>query len=115
MENTFVNELIRYEQQLRILHWQTRSYARHKAYGDAYVSISELMDTFVELYMGKYGRVEVTTPIELKNIKQLNVVDFLKEATSFLSNMNIEDTDILNVRDEILGEFKKLMYLLTLK
>ena len=44
-------------QQIKLLHWQTKSYARHKAYDDIYHSLGDLVDKFVEMYMGKYGRV----------------------------------------------------------
>jgi len=42
MEN-IVDHLISYQQQFRILHWQTKSYARHKAYGEFYDSFGDLM------------------------------------------------------------------------
>ena len=37
--------LLSFLDQLKIYHWQTRSYAEHKALGKAYDEISELMDT----------------------------------------------------------------------
>jgi len=56
------------EQQMRIFHWQTKSYARHQAFGMIYGQLGDLIDSFVEAYMGKYGRVQVSEPIELDNI-----------------------------------------------
>ena len=40
-------------------------------------------------------------------------IAFLLSLSNMLSPSN--DTDLLNIRDEMLGEFNKLKYLLTLK
>ena len=66
MEN-IVDHLISYQQQFRILHWQTKSYARHKAYGEFYDSFGELMDEFIETHMGKYGRIKTGGKIEISH------------------------------------------------
>ena len=47
MEN-IVDHFISYQQQFRILHWQTKSFARHKAYGKFYDTFGDLMDKFIE-------------------------------------------------------------------
>jgi hypothetical protein len=73
--------------------------------------------------MGKYGRIELNeenSKLELKNMKNLSINDYLKEFCSFLIGLTEEfdskdDSDILNIRDEVLGEINKLKYLLTLK
>ena len=54
--DSIINGLLRIQQQLRILHWQTKSYARHKAYGKTYDELGDLIDEFMEVQMGKYGR-----------------------------------------------------------
>jgi hypothetical protein len=111
-------KMVQMEQQLRILHWQTKSYARHQAFGNTYAALGDLIDSFVEAYMGKYGRVKVSNPVELRNID--NDVDLLiEEYVEFLGSITEQlepaDTDLLNIRDEILGLMNKLKYLLTLK
>jgi DNA-binding ferritin-like protein len=121
MEKPVVN-LIKLQNQLRILHWQTESYAQHKALGKAYENLDGLIDELVEVYQGKRGRIKYTTPIELNlvNIDEISIMDVLEEFVSYLSssfNDYIEegDTDLLNIRDTILGEVNRLKYLLTLK
>ena len=49
--------LVAIQTQLRFFHWQTKSYARHQAYGGTYDAMDGLIDNFVEVLMGKYGRV----------------------------------------------------------
>jgi hypothetical protein len=114
-----VDHLISYQQQFRILHWQTKSYARHKAYGDFYDSFSGLMDDFIETHMGKYGRVKTGGKIEISNMNDVQIKDYLEEIEQFLIELSEEyderkDSDLLNIRDEMLASVNKLKYLLTL-
>lgn len=114
-----VMQLVQMEQQMRIFHWQTKSHARHKAFGKVYSNLGDLIDTFAEAWMGKNGRVRVSGPIELQNlggdVEQIvdGYIETLVGMTDVLDPQR--DTDLLNIRDEILGEFNKLKYLLTLK
>lgn len=115
--------MMNFQQQMRILHWQTTSFARHNAYGGIYDSLDDLIDKFVEVCMGKYGRIELNDDIsslELKNMKDLSINNYLNEFVDFLLDLTQEfddkkDTDVLNIRDEVLAEVNKLKYLLTLK
>lgn len=116
-----ISPLIQFQQQLRIFHWQTSSFAEHEAYGKTYETMDDLIDTFVETYMGRFGRSvpNLTFHILLQPLSSDDVVD--KTLTSFkdyLKNMDAEisgETDLLNIRDEMLGAVHKLNYLLTLK
>jgi DNA-binding ferritin-like protein len=109
--------------QLRIFHWQTESYAQHKAFGNAYESLSDLLDRLVEVHQGKYGRIAYTSPagLEISNSEDLNAQDILTEVADYLTtNFNeihdsVKDSDCLNIRDEMVAEINKLKYLLTLK
>jgi hypothetical protein len=114
-----VMQLVQMEQQMRIFHWQTKSYARHKAFGKIYSNLGDLIDTFAEAWMGRNGRVRVTGPIELQDIggDVESIVDgYIDTLISMTDTLDPQrDTDLLNIRDEILGEFNRLKYLLTLK
>jgi hypothetical protein len=109
--------LIQLEQQMRVLHWQTKSYARHNAYGQIYDALGDLIDKFAEVGMGKYGRFELDS-IPLKNLDDLQLDSYLDVIIKGLQSFDQEfqsDTDLLNLRDEMLAEVNKLKYLLTLK
>lgn len=111
---------VQLQQQFRILHWETKSYARHKAYGDIYGSLDDLVDTFMETYMGKYGRPKFDSiNIELMSMKNVKINDLINNGIDFLNGLSNEltdkDTDLLNIRDEMVGELNKLKYLLTLE
>ena len=122
MEKIILN-LIKLQNQLRINHWQTESYAQHKAFGKAYENLGGLLDNLVEVHQGKYGRIAYPSPtsIELVNMSDLDINSVLVEVTDYLSSEfgndvdPQKDTDCLNIRDAILQELNQLKYLLTLK
>ncbi len=111
------------QSQFKVFHWQTQSYAKHKAYGDIYDTFSDLSDEFMEVYMGKYDRVALegeSDSIQLSNIGELNPDEFIETVIEFLLSLNNQlndsrDSDLLNIRDEMLAATNKLKYLLTLK
>jgi DNA-binding ferritin-like protein len=119
---TIILNLIKLQNQLRILHWQTESFARHEAFGKAYNDLGDLMDELVEVHQGKYGRIKYPegASVELYNKDGIEIEEVLKEVVDYLSStfntkMQEKDTDCLNIRDEMLAVLNKLSYLLTLK
>jgi hypothetical protein len=123
MKEELVIKFVGMQQQFRMLHWQTKSYAKHNAYGGIYESLDGLIDEFIETYMGKYGRVTFENgegTITLKNTESLDLNSFIKENISWLKGLTQKlnpenDSDLLNIRDEVMGSLNKLRYLLTLK
>jgi hypothetical protein len=121
MDNEIILELVKVQNQFRFLHWQTTSYAKHKAYGKFYDNLGSLIDSIVEVSMGKYGRPEFETEfsITFKDKSSFSMQTFMDNTTNFLLGMSetlddSNDSDLLNIRDEILAEVNKLKYLLTL-
>lgn len=117
-----VNFLLSLQTQMKINHWQTKGFARHNAFGGFYDSLDSLIDRFVESAMGKYGRFtldEETKTIQLSNLSELDMkglINTVRESFVQLSDqLDQTDTDLINLRDEMLGELNKLSYLLTLE
>lgn len=105
---------------MKINHWQTKGYARHKAFMKFYDNMDDLIDTFVESAMGKYGRFildEESKTIQLNNLSDLDMKGLINTVRDSFVQMELDevDTDLLNIRDEMLGEVNKLSYLLTLE
>lgn len=122
MKEELTLKLIQIQTQFKFLHWQTFGDAKHKAYGEIYDSLTESIDKFVEIMMGKYGRVKFESEFSImfQDISAISVQDFVDGIEEFLINMtdqldNRRDTDLLNIRDEILGDINQLKYRLTLK
>lgn len=118
-----VTKLLTYQNQVKILHWQTTSYSEHKSLGDLYDGLSGHIDQFVEVFMGKYGRIisPSTFNLILENYKNLGPMSLMNEIETYLVNDvptmldAKKDTDLLNIRDEMLADVNKTKYLLTLK
>jgi len=114
--------LMELQNQVKINHWQTKSYARHNAFDKLYEGLIDLTDTFAEAAMGKYGRFkleEEDKTINLVNLSELDLKEMLETSKDALIQWTEEfdpkDTDLLNIRDEILGLLNKITYLLTLE
>lgn len=126
--DSFVKELLGIQDQVKLFHWQTTSYATHKALGEYYDSLSDLIDTFVEQYQGQFGRVPIKpNPMKSDLIglgdlqSEEQIVMFVKNVWQWLTKLrqNTENepntTNLQNIIDEMIGETSKLKYLLTLK
>lgn len=107
---------------VKLYHWKTTSYAQHKATDELYGNLNENIDTFVEMMLGKTGgRVNLTGHRNLPLLDYTNLSDFEREINRYkhyLMNMKLDshsNSDILNVRDEILGNLNQFSYLLTFK
>jgi hypothetical protein len=113
--------LMQMQHQYKILHWQTTSFSQHKSFDEIVSSLMENTDEFIETYMGKYGRVIAagTFNITLANYKDADFLVLTNNYIGFLISLNdmldkVKDSDLLNIRDEILGSLNQLKYLLTL-
>ena len=110
---------------VKIFHWKTQNYSTHKASDELYEKLNELFDKFIEVLLGKtnirtnllkhhkISLVDLSSDSEMKpKINQFKnyLVSFNK-----MKIMNTgENTDLYNIRDEILGECNKFLYLLSL-
>lgn len=117
-----VNLFLGLHAQLKVFHWQTKGFARHEAFAKVRETLDDLMDEFVEQAMGQYGRFELddeTKSIGLINLgeaKPSQMAETICEALIQLTDqIDPKDTNLLNLRDEILGLVQKLKYLLTLE
>ena len=107
---------------MKICHWQTKGIARHEAFGNFYDDLTPLIDDFIEQSMGKYGRFTLddeTKTIQLNNLSEIDIkgmVSTTREAlVQFTEQLDPSDTDLLNLRDEILGKVNKYAYLFTME
>jgi len=120
--NSKVNLFLGIHAQLKVFHWQTKGYSRHNAFAQTRDELENLMDSFVEEAMGKYGRFvldEETKNFELINMSDMKPTDMAETICQaliqFTEELDPVDTNLLNIRDEMLGLFQKLKYLLTLE
>lgn len=100
---------------LRLIHWNTTSYAEHKAIGKLYDQLADLTDTLAETYMGIYGRFG---NIPCAHDELPDAVAYVRDMGDGIQAMRAElpnDTQLQNIVDEIASAVDTTNYLLTLK
>lgn len=103
---------------VRVYHWNTTSYARHKATDNFLGEFQPLFDSLIENYMGKYDRPNFKKfRIHVSPWDDESAVNNFKELRQLLISMQsiIEnDTDLQNTRDEMLSLTNTTLYLFSL-
>ena len=119
MSGEIVNLMLTLRNQVKIYHWETMQFSRHKSTDDLLEKLDDSIDKFVEVYIGKYGRPKLTPKtgtIRLRNYNDEEGQELLKQAIEWLTTrlpklLSSKDTDLLNIRDEILAELNQTLYL----
>lgn len=100
-------------------HWDAPTYAVHTTLDLFYAAFNLIMDKFVEVLIGivgeKIGLFNLSS-INLYNITNVNqLIIKLKDLVTYLDNLNsfITDASVLAIRDELLAEILKNIYLLS--
>ncbi len=121
---------------IKIYHWSTLSYPTHKATDELHDTLSKLVDSFIEIYIGHCARggigvagagsgvpvfkfksekdscisfCQCKTPDAFCKILDENIVH-LEGLTDKLNGY----TDLVNIRDEMVGALAQALYLLRL-
>lgn len=126
IQQTIVLTFIEMLDTIKLHHWRTMSFATHKATDDIYSKLSDNVDQFVEIMLGKSGeRIDLTrvhsVPLyDYSDDKQFKnkIESYKKYMTDLTKNTQINldgNTDLMNLRDEILGNLNQFTYLLTFK
>lgn len=101
-----VAECLRSAEVTHIYHFETTSYAQHKAFEDFYSAIPGLADTLCETYFGKYGKCEIPEP-KLK--KTIDPIIYLKTLSN-LSATTECSPNIMNIIQEITSCIDQCIY-----
>jgi hypothetical protein len=116
IDEHFVSLLV-FQAQLKIMHWGTESYAEHKAYMKTYDSIEDSMDNLVESYQGYHGRIDFGCNCDFASFSKVQPSSWLDSMLVCLNSLRVElkESDLQNMADELIAAVSKLKYLLTLK
>jgi DNA-binding ferritin-like protein len=107
---------------IKLYHWNTHSYAQHKATDELHERLSGHVDKFVEVLLGKdesrLRHLQSKLPL-INNKGTHSFKDQVYQYREYLINMNKcldtqRDSDLLSIRDDILGDINQFLYLLTL-
>jgi len=127
ISSCITKEALTHTAQIKLFHWQTKSYAEHKTLDKLFQKFVQLTDDLVETVSGKYGRGYLTGEagtLCLKNYEEtgeyslhsyLEEIIYSYQVTCKKACNPETDSEILNIIDEILATLFQTKYLLTLK
>ena len=116
-----LERLLQHINQIRLFHWKTTSYARHKATDEYMEVVNPIIDHIIESLQGGRGkRITNIFTTKYQSIQEDTVILYLETEKYWLENhmpilLDKTETDIFNLRDELLAALKRLLYLFTLK
>jgi hypothetical protein len=111
---------------IKMYHWMTKSYARHKASDELHEKMLALGDKFVEVYIAKYQRPKQPfnkkdlSAMVLHSLNDSSVETYLDDCVQYLmkgmmSYISVDkDVDLINIRDDLVTEIMQAKYLFTL-
>jgi len=114
---SIASKLTYFQEQIHLLHWQTSSYAEHKATGKLYEYLQDFRYDLIEKLMGYTSRKPMSIKIDLIGPTDVKLV--VSDLVSFASSLKSYGEsnryhDVSNLADALSGEAAKIKYLLTL-
>jgi len=104
---------------IKMYHWNTNYYSRHKASDEFGEKLLDLIDKFVEVYIGRYKVKPTACNIKIDStfLTEEGSENLLERARNYLQELEkmVKDTELLNIRDEFLAEINQTLYLFQLK
>lgn len=118
LSDSLVRHFFRFQNELKLYHWRTQYYSRHRATDKLSDNILDLIDRFIEAYMGIYGRVSLgKEPIVVRTFTDKNAPSLLKELVAFLGTLDKPlkyEPSLLNIRDEMVSSLQQTLFLFDL-
>ena len=122
MSKKFIQFMFQFQHTVKLYHWQTKVYARHIAADHLLNKMTDLIDQYIEIYIGKNGRLEAIRKmdLEIRMHTDASIIKYLEECRGFLTDIlpkyfGKNDTDLVNIRDEMLVHINQALYLFTLE
>ena len=111
---------------VKLYHWKTHSFATHKATDELYANLNKNIDSFVEVLLCKYGDRANLSHVKSIQIRDFSTQEQFKKQINYYKEYLISldshrvmkmmaNSDLYNIRDEMLANLNQLLYLLTFK
>jgi|TARA_B110000114_G_scaffold162165_1_gene180022 hypothetical protein len=125
--NTIIHTFFELLLTVKMFHWNTKLYSAHSSSDDYYSKLNTYMDKFIEVYLGRTGKLKVELQsLHVPTVKSnVELISYLSKFKKFLLHVEKELTllrmpnsdllTLLSIRDDILSETNQLIYLLNLK
>ncbi len=119
-EKIYIEYFLNLLNQIKLFHWSVMKYSQHIALDKLYSALSDNIDKFIEIYIGKFNK----QPISIFNISisissdTSNINNYLELEIEKIKKIRIalnKATELQNIIDEILGNINQCKYLLNLQ
>jgi hypothetical protein len=116
-ENIYSEFFLGFLGQIKLFHWYAIKYSEHIALDNLHISLSENIDKFMEIYIGKFNKqpikpfiITMNATNEINNMRTyLNTqIEMLKKIRS---NCN-KSPELQNIIDEMYGNINQCIYIL---
>ena len=118
MSKKIIQFMFQFQHTVKLYHWQTKIYARHIASDHLLNKMADLIDQYIEIYIGKNGRLDAVRKMDLviHMHTDASIIKYLEECRKFLTKeLPKQDSDLVNIRDEMLVHINQTLYLFTLE
>ena len=116
-----IKPMMEFRSQIKLYHWKTSSFSRHKGTDKFLEKFDNILDEFVEVLSGcRNEKVHDSFTIKFVSLTDKTaeeyVIKFRDWVSEKLPNLIYDyETDLLNLKDEILANVNRLLYLFRLK
>ena len=119
ISHSFVGRLFEFHNNVKLFHFQTKSYAAHKVSDELFAQWSELYDRFLEVLQGKLGKRISTIHNCHTRVHTFTTVDMKKYTRLFIKYLKryhkryMRYTELTNILDEMIASLERFLYLLS--
>ena len=106
--------------QIKLAHWATMSYAKHKALDDLHDSLSKSVDLFVEAYIGRFKKQPLKkVVVEMRAESDLSIEKFVEAERDRIDRdlckkAFLRAPELQNILQEMMADMDRALYLLKL-
>ena len=118
-DSTIIQHFMEMINTIKLYHWKTHSFPEHKNTDELHKSFSDHVDKFVEVMLGRYGGRINKKEFQFKCVNYSSSKEFKKyidKTIDYLTTFNYifkNESDLLNIRDEMVADLNQFKYLLT--
>lgn len=115
--NMIVELFFELQLSMKMYHWNTNSFSRHKGTDNFGSEFNSLFDKLVEVMIGITGNKPSLDKVSVNMLNDDSAKGYLENKRDELNNMrnDIKDNSLLNIYDEILALINQTIYLFNLK
>ena len=115
-QNLLIKILLQFRMDVKMYHWQTKYFSKHKISDELLSSIDDISDKIIEVMLGKFNmRPNIDDTIFISNMKDETFIDILNKNVILLEKIlnYIKFVSFKSLIDELLVEINKVLYLMS--